>query len=144
MSYVRIWLHCVWGTKRKQKLITPAIHQQLIHHIREKADEKEIYIDVINAYKNHVHCLISLSASQNISKVINQIKGEASFWVNKEKLSSTKFEWSDRYFAVSVSESHVDKVRSYIRNQQEHHKKKTWEQEYQEFVKKYGFKELPA
>lgn len=144
MSYVRIWLHCVWGTKRKQKLITQTVHQQLIDHIREKADEKKIYIDTINAHQDHVHCMISLSATQSISKVINQIKGESSFWINKEKLTGTKFEWSDRYFAVSVSESHIERVTAYIRNQQKHHKKKTWEEEYQEFVKKYGFEELTA
>lgn len=144
MSYVRIWLHCVWGTKRIQKRITQSLHQKLINHIREKADEKGIYIDSINAHQNHVHCLISLSATQSVSNVINQIKGESSFWINKEKLTGTKFEWSDRYFSVSVSESHVDRVRSYIRNQQEHHKNMTWEEEYQEFIKKYGFVEFTA
>ncbi len=144
MSYVRIWLHCVWGTKRNQKRIAQSLHQKLIKHIREKADKKGIYIDSINAHQNHVHCLISQSATQSISKVINQIKGEASFWINKEKLTETKFEWSDRYFSVSVSESHVDRVRAYIRNQQEHHKKKTWEEEYQEFIQKYGFVDFTA
>jgi REP element-mobilizing transposase RayT len=144
MSYVRIWLHCVWGIKRNQKLISKSLHQKLINHIREKADEKGIYIDSVNAHQDHVHCLISLSATQSISSVINQIKGESSFWINKEKLTGIKFEWSDRYFSVSVSESHVGRVRAYIQNQQEHHKKKTWEEEYHEFIRKYGFEELPA
>ncbi len=144
MSYVRIWLHCVWGTKRNKKLISPALHQKLLNHIKEKAIEKEIYIDSINAHQDHVHCLISLSATQSISYVINQIKGESSFWVNKEKVTGTKFEWSDRYFSVSISESQVERIRAYIHNQQEHHKKKTWEEEYREFIQKYGFEELMA
>ena len=67
------------------------------------------------------------------------IKGESSFWVNKQKLIKSKFEWQDEYFAISVSESQVKAVRKYILNQEEHHKKKTFKQEYDEFIQKYGF-----
>lgn len=67
------------------------------------------------------------------------IKGEASYWINKNKITKSKFEWAEEYFAVSVSESHVDTVREYIKNQEEHHKKKTWQDEYTEFIEKYGF-----
>ena len=67
------------------------------------------------------------------------IKGESSFWINKMQLTKEKFEWQDEYFAVSVSESVVEKVRNYIRNQEEHHKKKTFQDEYEEFIRKYGF-----
>ena len=62
------------------------------------------------------------------------IKGESSFWINKNKITSTKFEWQDDYFAVSVSESGVDAMREYIKNQEEHHTKKTFQQEYDEFI----------
>jgi len=67
------------------------------------------------------------------------IKGESSFWINKQGLTKEKFEWQDEYFAVSVSESMIDKVREYIKNQEEHHSKKTFQQEYDEFINKYGF-----
>ena len=66
------------------------------------------------------------------------IKGEASFWINKNKLIQG-FEWADEYFAVSVSESQLYKVREYIANQEEHHRKKTWQEEYDEFMNLYGF-----
>jgi len=68
--------------------------------------------------------LVSLGLDQTIQKVMQLIKGEASFWINKNKLSNEKFEWQDEYFAVSVSESMVDRVRDYIKNQEEHHSKK--------------------
>lgn len=68
------------------------------------------------------------------------IKGESAFWINKEKITKSKFEWADEYFAVSVSESMLDKVRAYIDGQEEHHKKTTFQQEYNEFIKKYKFK----
>ena len=67
------------------------------------------------------------------------IKGESSFWINKHQLTKQKFEWQDEYFAVSVSESMLEKVRYYIRNQEEHHKKVTFQEEYDDFISKYGF-----
>jgi len=70
------------------------------------------------------------------------VKGESSYWINKNNITRHDFEWADEYFAVSASESHMNKVREYIKNQEEHHRKKTWEEEYNEFIKKYGFKKL--
>jgi putative transposase len=67
------------------------------------------------------------------------IKGESSFWINKNKLTKEKFEWQDEYFAVSVSESVVDKVRDYIKKQEIHHEKKSFQEEYDEFISKFGF-----
>jgi REP element-mobilizing transposase RayT len=83
-----------------------------------------------------------LGTDQTIQKVMQLIKGESSFWINKNKLTIDKFEWQDEYFAVSVSESMVDKVRDYIKNQEEHHRKKTFQEEYDEFISKYGFEKF--
>ncbi len=81
---------------------------------------------------------MSLGSDQSIAKVIGLIKGESSNWVNKQEFSNTKFEWQDEYIAISVSPSVVDKVRVYIFNQEEHHKKKTFADEYDEFIKASG------
>jgi REP element-mobilizing transposase RayT len=70
------------------------------------------------------------------------VKGESSYWINKQNLLNEKFEWQDEYFAVSVSESLVDKVRNYIKNQENHHIHKTWEEEYNELIEKYGFQKF--
>ncbi len=139
MSYVRIWLHCVWGTKNRIPFITKDNKKTIIDHIRENAEKKEIYLDFINGNKEHLHTIISLNKEQSISSVMHLIKGESSFWINKNKLTKTKFEWADEYFAVSVSESHINKVRDYIKNQEEHHRNKTWQEECDEFMEKYGF-----
>ena len=101
--------------------------------------KKDIYLDHINGHKEHVHCLISLQAEQNIATVVQLLKGESSFWINKQKLTSVKFGWQDEYFSVSSCESQVENLRNYIRKQEEHHKKKTYTDEYNEFIKKYGF-----
>ena len=123
-------------------LLTPAIRHQLWEHIRENAREKNIFIDFINGYSDHCHCLISLGIDQTMSKVMQLIKGESSHYINKENLCNGKFEWQDEYFAVSVSISALDKVRNYIKNQEEHHKVKTFQEEYEDFIIKYGFQKF--
>ena len=96
----------------------------------------------MNGYADHCHCLVSLGVDQSIQKVMQLIKGESSFWINKHGLTKGKFEWQNEYFAVSVSESVIDKVRDYIKNQEEHHSKKTFQQEYDEFIRKFGFQKF--
>ncbi len=70
------------------------------------------------------------------------IKGESSFWINKNQLTKERFEWQDEYFAVSVSESKIDAVRNYIKNQEEHHNKKSFQEEYDAFILRYGFEKI--
>jgi len=141
MPFVKVYIHFVWSTKnRQQTLNTPELRQKLWQHIRENAIKKEIFIDFVNGHSEHCHCLVSLGVDQTISKVMQLIKGEAAFWFNKQELTIQRLEWQDEYFAVSVSESQVEAVRNYIKNQEEHHKHKTFQQEYEEFIVKYGFK----
>jgi len=132
-------VHSVWGTKKRTGFLLKENKWKVLDHIRENAKKKGIYIDHINGDKEHVHCLISLNADQSIGKVMQLIKGESSYWINKNGIVKGKFEWADEYFAVSVSELHLLSVREYIKNQEGHHRKKTWEEEYKEFMAKYGF-----
>lgn len=128
--------------KQGSHLDSLALREKLWQHIKDNGKKKGIFIDFINGYTDHCHCLISLGADQTIEKVMQLIKSESSFWINKEGLTKQKFEWQDEYFAVSVSESVIDKVREYIKNQEEHHKHKTFQQEYDEFISKYGFQKF--
>jgi putative transposase len=134
MSHIRIWIHAVWGTKNHDPLINDSIRVQIFKHIKENAKSKDMYINFINGTHDHVHCLLTLNADYSVSKTINLIKGESSHWVNKQSLINQKFEWSDEYFAASVSESRVPYVLQYIKNQQEHHRTMTFEEEYQKFI----------
>jgi len=88
----------------------------------------------------HVHSLISLGKDQSIAQVVQLIKGESSFWINQNHVLPNKFSWQDDYFAVSVSESHAESVVRYIKNQAEHHRIKSFSEEVDEFISKYGFK----
>lgn len=111
----------------------------LLSHIKENSRAKNIFIDTLNCVEDHIHLLISLGTEQTISKIAMLIKGESSFWVNRQKIIKNKFEWQDEYIALSVSGSAIEKVREYILNQEEHHKKKTFKDEYDDFLKVHGF-----
>jgi len=140
LSFIRTYIHFVFCTKNREPLLySLEIRKKVWSHIRENAREKGIFIDFVNGYTDHCHCLISLGSDQTISKIIQLIKGESSFWINKNKLCKSRFEWQDEYFAVSVSDSMVNSVRNYIKNQEEHHRRKTFQEEYEEFIDKYEF-----
>jgi putative transposase len=142
MPYLNIYLHVIWSTKNRAKLITKELKQILIEHIKTNAKEKGIFILAINCFQDHIHLLISLGADQTIAKVTQLIKGESSHWINKNKLLRAKFEWQNNYIAVSVSKSIIDKVKKYIENQEEHHRIKSFSEEFEEFKIKYGFEDL--
>lgn len=139
MAFVKVWIHFVWTTKKRQPFIQKIVKKKLINHIKENAISKDIYIDSINGDKEHLHALVSLGSSQSVSDVAHLLKGESSHWVNINDLVQGQFEWQDEYFAVSVSESAVPKVRNYIKTQEEHHRVKPFSEEYDEFMRKYGF-----
>jgi putative transposase len=139
MGYLKIWVHLVWTTKNREPILNQEVRRRIFKHIRENAEKKGIYIDFINGYLEHVHCLISLGSGQNIDNILMLLKGESSYWMNKNNIVKGKFEWQDDYFAVSVSESLVNRVRNYIKNQENHHKKKPFKDEYQEFIRRYKF-----
>jgi putative transposase len=144
MPFVKVYIHFVWSTKNREPyLSTPEIRKKVWEHIKQNAKEKGIYVDFINGYEDHCHCLVSLDTDQTIQKIMQLIKGESSHWINKNKIiENINFEWQDEYFAVSVSESMIDKVRNYIKNQEEHHRKKSFNEEHEEFITKYNFQKF--
>lgn len=137
-------IHLVWGTKDREPVLIGEKRKILFDHILANAKEKKIHIDTLGGYTDHVHCLLSLGGDQTISKVAQLIKGESSFWANQENLILPKLIWAEDYFAASVSESAVQKVRDYINNQEEHHKKITFAEEYEKFLKGYVFDSAKA
>jgi putative transposase len=140
MSWVRIYVHLVFSTKNREPYFNSVeLRKKVFQHIKDNADEKNIWLDCINGYQEHAHCLISLGKEQSISKVAQLIKGESSFWINQNNLTDGKFLWQDDYWAVGVSESNVESVRKYIHTQQEHHSKKSFDEEINEFMEKYGW-----
>jgi REP element-mobilizing transposase RayT len=137
MSYIKILVHCVWTTKNRTPLLTDSIREKIIFHICENANKKGIYIDHINGYYEHIHALISMGGKQNISNIIQMIKGECSFWINKNKLINGRFEWQDDFYCGSIGMPQLEIIRKYIRNQFEHHKKNTFRDELERMIEEY-------
>lgn len=143
MPYIKVYIHFVWSTKNRYPFLSTLEARQLVwKHIKENASTKGIFIDYVNGFEDHCHCLISMGFNQNIQKIVQLIKGESSFWINKNShlfpcLKGKRFEWQEEYFALSVSESILNRVRNYIKNQENHHKNKTFKKEYDEIVEKY-------
>ncbi|WP_346859854.1 IS200/IS605 family transposase [uncultured Draconibacterium sp.] len=137
MSYTRILIHCVWTTKDRKRTILPVIRKELIQHFIEYANAKEIHLLEVNVWENHCHALISLGRNQTIAEIMRMMKGESSHWLNNSGKLPFKFLWQDDYYAVSVSESHMKAVYRYIRGQEVHHKKMSWEEELNLFLAKY-------
>lgn len=140
MSWVRVYIHMVFSTKNRTPFLdSQELRRKVFQHIKQNAADKGIWLDCVNGYSEHAHCLISLEKDQTISKVAQLIKGESSFWINQNRLTDSKFIWQDDYWAVGVSDSHVEAVRKYIHNQEAHHSKKPFSEEVNEFIEKYGW-----
>ena len=138
MSWVRFWVHLVFSTKdRKPFLDTTEKRIKTNNHILQNVREKEIQIIAVNGSKEHIHCLVCLKKEDTISHIAQMIKGESSFWINKNSIVKGHFSWQDDYWAVSISESHVRAVKDYIAAQEEHHKKRTFWEEIELLIAKY-------
>ncbi len=145
-SYTQIFVHLVWSTKDRRRFVTNQLRPQLFHHFIEYCKLNNIYIDSLGIQPEHVHVLINLRSDQKVDDVVKLIKGESSHWINEENLIRPKFGWQRGYGAFSVSMSHLDAVRTYIRNQDEHHRKRSFMEEVQAILMKHGFNiaEMPA
>lgn len=138
-SFNKIWIHGIWSTKEREPLIHTEIEQQIHHFINEQLREQGCPVRIINGMPDHIHALFLLSPKKSIADIIKQIKGSSSHYVNQNNLTPEKFAWQTGYAAYSVSESVVEKVFTYIKNQKQHHQKRTFQSEYEEFLSLYGF-----
>ena len=101
--------------------------------------EQGCVVSAINGMPDHIHCFFLLSQQKSIAGIIKQIKGSSSHFINQNDFMKEKFSWQTGYAAYSVSQSVVEKVYLYIKNQKIHHQKRNAQQEYDEFLKLYGF-----
>jgi REP element-mobilizing transposase RayT len=136
MSWTRIFVHLIFSTKdRTAYLNTPELRRRTFTHIKQNATLKNIWLDCVNGYADHAHCLLALGKSQSIGELAHLIKGESSFWINRNHLISGKFKWQDDYWAISVSEQQVESLRDYIYHQEGHHQSVNFADEIQEIIR---------
>lgn len=140
-SFNKIWIHSIWATKERFPLIDIKIEKRIHDYMRNQFVEMGCPVRIINGMPDHVHCLFLLNPQKSIAEVIKQIKGSTSYFINDSNLTTGKFSWQTGYAAYSISESILEKVFHYIQNQKTHHQKQTFQDEFNEFLKLYGFEE---
>ncbi len=138
-SFTNIWIHSIFGTKYREPLITAEYEKQIHEHIKSELEKIECTVRIINGIEDHVHALYRQNPKMSVADVIKQIKGNTSNWINLIDSYSLKFAWQVGYAAFSVSPSELAKVEAYIRNQKEHHKKQSFKDEYESFLRMHGF-----
>lgn len=138
-SHTRIFIHLIWATKSRERMLTKDVRPMLRRQLADYARDNNIHCEALNAQMEHVQGLISLQSTQKIDDVVKLLKGESSHWINEQNLLRGKFSWQRGYAALSVSPSHVERLKLYINNQDEHHRRRTFAEEYPVILKKYGF-----
>jgi putative transposase len=139
IHFNKIWIHAIWATKERAPLIKKDAEHRIYQSISAQLREMGCPVRIINGMPDHIHCLFLVNPQKSIAEVIKQIKGSSSHFVNHNNLITEKFSWQTGYAAYSVSESVMEKVFHYIKNQKSHHQTKSFQQEYDEFLKIYGF-----
>lgn len=137
MSYVSSYHHCVFSTKERRPLITPALKERLWPFLGGIARQNKMKAIEIGGVEDHVHILLSLPATMPIAKALQLIKGGSSKWVHDTFPEHRLFEWQGKYGAFSVSMSQLDKTIEYIRGQPEHHHKISFQEEFIMLLKKH-------
>jgi len=136
-SFTKIWLHLIWGTHNHEKiLVEREFRKQISEYLFNYSVEKKIFMKTNCVNSDHVHALIDLPTSISVEDVFHLYKGSSSNWINKNV--NYKFSWSKGYAAFSVSESNAKRVVEYIKNQEEHHRKRNFAEEYDEFIKNHN------
>ena len=138
MSCVSSYFHCVFSTKDRRPLITPDLSQRLFPFLGGIARQNDLKAIEIGGVADHVHILLSLPATVAIAKAMQLIKGGSSKWVHDTFPEHREFRWQEKYGAFGVSVSLLERTREYIRNQEKHHRKMTFNEEFVAVLKKHG------
>ena len=136
-TYTQLYFHIVFAVKGRSNYISENWKDELYKYISGIIANKDQKLMIVNGMPNHIHLLIGTKPNCNLSDLIRDIKANSSKWINEKKFTNFHFEWQTGFGAFTVSQSVVPNVIEYIKNQEEHHRKKTFKEEYVEFLKAY-------
>lgn len=137
-TYTNLLYHVVFSTKHRELTIKQDFQQDLYAYIGGIVRGEGGMLLEIGGMPDHVHLLIKLKPSIALSQILQHIKGNSSKWLNEEKIEQQNFHWQEGFSAFTVSESQVEHVRHYIRNQEEHHRKLSFQDELRALLIKHG------
>jgi len=133
-TYTQIYIQIVFAVKGRQNLILEKNKVELYKYITGIITNEGQKLIAINGMPDHIHILIGLKPDKALSDLVRDIKSNSSRFINKQNWINGKFEWQTGFGAFSYSHSHLDNVIKYIQNQEKHHQKKSFQDEYQEFL----------
>ena len=137
-TYTQIHIHAVFAVKARAGLIQREWKNDLYKYITGILQHYSHKLLAINGMPDHVHVFFGMRPNQSLSDLMQDIKGGSSKWINDQKFVKGRFEWQEGYGGFSYSKSHVSRVIAYIQNQEIHHRRKTFLEEYNEFLIKFG------
>ena len=137
-SLVKNYLHIVFSTKHREEIIRPPVEEELHAYLGGICKKLECPPIIVGGYTDHVHILCMLSKKIALMKLLEEVKSHSSKWIKSNAKALENFYWQDGYGAFSVNPSEVDTVIGYIANQREHHRQKSFQDEYRAFLKKYN------
>ncbi len=136
-TYTQIHIQCVMAVKYRQSLIQPEWKDQLQKYITSIVQNHGHKVLAINNMPDHLHLFFGFRPNQSLSDLMRTVKSESSQWINDKQFTPAVFRWQEGYGAFSYSRSHVKTVTEYVLNQEEHHRKKTFLEEYQQFLEHF-------
>ena len=136
-TYTQIYIHIVFAVKGRQNLISKNWNEELYKYITGIITNEDQKLIVINGMPDHIHILIGFKPNKALSDLVRDIKANSSRFINEKRWINGKFEWQTGFGAFSYNHSQLTNVINYIQNQEEHHKKKTFKEEYVEFLKAF-------
>ncbi|WP_439475332.1 IS200/IS605 family transposase [Algoriphagus formosus] len=136
-TYSQIYIQLVMAVKGRHSLISLSWEEELYKYITGIITNKGQKLIAINGMTDHIHILIGMKPSCCLSDLVREVKKASNIFINEKKFRRIKFEWQEGYGAFSYSHSSLDQVATYIQNQKEHHRKKSFREEYIEFLKKF-------
>jgi putative transposase len=137
-SFVSNLMHCTFSTKERLPFIDSELESRLWPYIGGIARENRIKALAIGGTNDHLHALMSLPSTVSFAKAVQLIKGGSSKWIHEMFEKYKRFEWQEGYGAFSVSASQASRTVAYINNQKEHHRKRTFQEEFLELLDKHG------
>ena len=137
-TYTQIYLQFVFAVKDRNSLIQPEWKDELYKYITGIIQTNKHKLIAINGISDHIHVFIGYKPHQLIPELLQDVKGNSSKWINERQFVTGKFQWQEGYGAFSYSHSQIDAVVKYIQNQDEHHRKKSFQEEYSDFLKRFN------
>jgi REP element-mobilizing transposase RayT len=136
-TYTQIHLHIIYAVQYRNALLNNKWKDELYKFITGIVQDNEHKMIIINGMPDHTHMLIGMRPTQSLSDLMKEVKGSSSKWINEKRFAGNKFNWQSGYGAFSYSISQLQTVINYIKNQEAHHQKRTFLQEYRAFLEKF-------